>query len=170
MNRNRSLWLAGIVVLAFAALLWRRGVVNLALGKVATQSTTGFGGEASRAIDGNTSGDWEENSVTHNLGDAQPWWQVDLGKVYWLDRVVVWNRTDAHGELLAGFVVLVSDTPFVSGSLAETKAQAGVSQLATSGVPGPVTEVFVERTGRYVRIQLPTAASLHIAEVLVWGY
>ena len=57
---------------------------NLALRKSATQSTTGSGGVASRAVDGNTSGIWNNGSITHTQGGASlnPWWRVDLGATY----------------------------------------------------------------------------------------
>ena len=35
-------------------------------------------------------------SVTHNAnGDAEAWWEVDLGKEHDLTKLVVWNRTDS---------------------------------------------------------------------------
>src|SRR5207249_606997 len=39
--------------------------VNIALGKSAMESSTDWGGVASRAVDGNTSGSFGDNSVTH---------------------------------------------------------------------------------------------------------
>src|SRR3954452_15332870 len=54
-------------------------VPNYALGKPATQSSTGWGGAASRAVDGNTDGNFFDNSVTHTLLEANAWWEVDLG-------------------------------------------------------------------------------------------
>ena len=88
---------------------WREE--NLARRGKASQSTTGFGGEASRAIDGNTDGVHENGSVTHtNLGDPSPWWEVDLGMQTSLDRVVVHNRTGASlQERLDGVIVKILD-------------------------------------------------------------
>ncbi len=62
---------------------------------LATQSTTGYSGVPERAIDGNTDGIYNNNSVTHtNTGDLAPWWQVDLGGSFPLDVIMLWNRTD----------------------------------------------------------------------------
>lgn len=48
-------------------------------GVTASQSTTAFGGDAARAIDGNTNGNWAGNSVTHTDPlDVVPFWQVDF--------------------------------------------------------------------------------------------
>jgi hypothetical protein len=71
-----------------------RGDTNVALGKAAKQSTTDWGGSASRAVDGNTSGNYWSNSVTHTAFQSNPWWEVDLGSMTDVDRIVVWNRTD----------------------------------------------------------------------------
>ena len=60
----------------------------------ATQSSTSLEGTAERAIDGNTSGKFSENSTTHSETSTDPWWEVDLGKASAIDKIVVWNRTD----------------------------------------------------------------------------
>ena len=47
--------------------------VNLALGKPAVQSSTGYGGTADRAVDGNTNGDYfAGRSVSHTAENNQP--------------------------------------------------------------------------------------------------
>jgi Protein of unknown function (DUF1553)/Protein of unknown function (DUF1549)/Planctomycete cytochrome C/NedA-like, galactose-binding domain len=87
------------------------GSINLAAGTSATQSSTAYGGPASLAIDGNTSGTFEDGSVTHTATGSDPWWEVDLGAEHAIERIVFWNRTD--GELhrrLDGVLVRVLDT------------------------------------------------------------
>ncbi len=69
---------------------------NLALTGVATQSSTGYGGVPERAIDDNTNGAYGGSSVTHTeAGDPSPSWQVQLQESSAIDRIVLWNRTDA---------------------------------------------------------------------------
>lgn len=76
---------------------------NLAKGAKATQSSTDFEGKAERALDGNTSGKYSDNSTTHTASGTDPWWEVDLGKDVSIDKIVVWNRTDADvGSRLTG--------------------------------------------------------------------
>lgn len=83
---------------------------NLALGGVASQSTTGFGGPAARAIDGNTDGDYQKQSVSHTAAEAAPWWEVELKEAASIDRIVIWNRTDAEtANRLDYFRVIVFD-------------------------------------------------------------
>merc|ERR1712228_900078 len=80
---------------------------NIALNKPAIQSTTVHGGVASRAVDGNTSGYWSDNSVTHTGGNG--WWIVNLGVVASIDRVVLYNRLDYWSHCLNNAKVSVLD-------------------------------------------------------------
>lgn len=70
------------------------GAENIALKGKAKQSSTDFGGDAKRAIDGNTNGEYDKNSVCHTGQEDNPWWEVDLKEAATIDRVVIWNRTD----------------------------------------------------------------------------
>jgi hypothetical protein len=77
---------------------WSYNTTNWALpsqGAVASQSSTGYGGVASRVIDGNTNGAWSGNSVTHTNSVANSWLQVDFGATREVNRIVLFNRTDA---------------------------------------------------------------------------
>src|SRR5262249_44749921 len=106
---------------------------NLALNKPATQSSTYPGGDAGHAVDGNTSGQWGDGSVTATQADAQAWWQVDLGASALIQTVNLWNRMDCCSDRLGAFYLFVSDVPFTSTSLADTLAQAGVWNYYTPG-------------------------------------
>ncbi|MDP5031708.1 carbohydrate-binding domain-containing protein [Paraglaciecola sp.] len=143
---------------------------NIAIGKAATQSTTGYGGLASRAVDGSTDGIWVNGSVTHTLTEAQAWWEVDLEAVSDIDVINIWNRTDSCcADRLTNFYVLVSDTPFTSTSLNDTLAQSGVRSFLTAGQASTPTVIDVSETGRYVRVQLVGTNPLNLAEVQVIG-
>src|SRR5207253_1519650 len=85
--------------------------VNVARTGTARQSSTDFGGEAARAIDGNTDGEYfRSNSVTHTRSESNPWWEVKLTDARPIDQVVVWNRTDGGtGARLANFRVAILD-------------------------------------------------------------
>ena len=145
------------------------GGTNLAQGQPATQSSTGYGGLPSRAVDTNTNGDWTANSVSHTGDDVEAWWQVDLGGVQSITTIDIWNRTDCCSNRLSQFYVLVSDVPFVSTDLATVMNQSGVSSYFVSGIAGRPTAVGVNRTGRYVRVQLSGQNYLSLAEVQVFG-
>ena len=144
--------------------------INLALGKATTQSSEAYGGVCSRATDNNTNGDWAGNSVTHTGNDLHAWWQVDLGSTQSIGTIQVWNRTDCCSERLSNFYVFVSKAPFVSTDLTTTQNQEGVVSFYTPGVAGMATTIPVNRSGRYVRVQLGDANQnpLSLAEVKVW--
>ena len=142
---------------------------NLALNKTATQSSVIFGAVASRAIDGNTNGDFLANSVTATNMEINPWWELDLGDVYQIEDINIWNRTDNRPDRLSNFYVFVSDVPFNSNNLNTTINQAGVSNYYQSPNAGTPSVITVGRTGRYVRVQLNYTEHLTIAEVEVMG-
>ena len=88
---------------------------NLALYKTTSQSSTHGDAKSFRAVDGYAGGAFSDNSVTHtkpNLitanDDLHVWWQVDLGDVYEISRVEVYNRTDCCSERLDGAKIFLS--------------------------------------------------------------
>ena len=86
---------------------------NVALAGKASQSSTGFGGEAKRVNDGNTNGDYQKNSVNHtDTGKDDAWVEIDLGATKPIDRIAIWNRTDGGGSIsdrLKGYKVQLLD-------------------------------------------------------------
>ncbi|MHC5057946.1 MAG: SUMF1/EgtB/PvdO family nonheme iron enzyme [Planctomycetota bacterium] len=85
------------------------GRENVAPKGVATQCATDHGGDARRAIDGNTSGNWGRGSITHTPEKMDgPTWEVHLKSDRKIDRVAVWNR-DGYESRLHGARVAVLD-------------------------------------------------------------
>jgi len=134
---------------------------NLARGRAATQSSTDHGGEAARAVDGNTNGAYFSGSVTHSNVEVSPWWQVNLGAIQPIGEVVLSNRTDCCGERLSNFKVLVSNDG------------ASWSEYPFAGNAPTRTAFAVNRPGRFVRVQLDnvndTPRYLSLAEVEVFA-
>jgi putative heme-binding domain-containing protein len=102
-GRQRTLTLAEVEVYSDGRNVARQGQ--------ASQASTAWGGVAARAIDGNTSGSFGDGGQTHTQeGTPDPWWQVDLGREYPIDRVVIYNRTDGNmGKRLSGFTLKALD-------------------------------------------------------------
>lgn len=141
---------------------------NVAVLGTATQSSAlGPDTEAHNAIDGNTSGEFIDGSVTHTLDGNEDWWEVDLGSVKEIRLVRVWNRTDCCSDRLHDFHLILSDVPFESGELAATLAQSGVTAFFHPGSAATTTDFEVERSARYVRIQ-QLSEVLQLAEVQVF--
>ena len=83
---------------------------NIASDGKATQSSVYKTGTANLANDGNTSGDYADESTTHTNNQNNPWWELDLGTAQQLDRIVVWNRTDGnYSPRLNGFRLVLLD-------------------------------------------------------------
>lgn len=145
---------------------------NVALGGVAQQSSTlnipvDLG--AAKAIDGNVNGNFGALSLTHTDFDNQPWWEVDLGTRFSISDINVFNREDCCSGSLSNFYVLVSEVPFGAATLDELLAGSNVATVQVAGVGGRPSVVGANATGRYVRVQLPVAGHLQLAEVEVWG-
>jgi len=100
----------GRATLSLAEVQIFSGKTNVARNCKTVQSSMAHGGVPSRAVDGNTNGDWGCGSITHTIENTDtPAWEVDLGKVQTIDRIVVWNRT-GYESRLDGFRVTVLDT------------------------------------------------------------
>lgn len=143
---------------------------NFALAGTATQSSDAHGGVAMRAIDGNSDGNWNNGSVTHtNLGN-ESYLTIDLGAVKQLDTVRLWNRSDCCSNRLSNLHVFVSDVPFTGNTIADSQAQTNVLDKSFSGVVKSAADFEVNRTGRYVRVQLSASNEvLSLAEVEIYG-
>ncbi len=143
--------LSGLASNASAAL------VNVALGgKPASQSSTAFGGVASRAADGNTNGNYGGNSVTHTdenaPGSNNPFWRIDLGATIPVESITIFNRTDCCSGRLSDIIVdfydannvLIASSPELNNDNGgNTNSNAGPVSLNVS-MPAPVAARFVE--------------------------
>ena len=126
---------------------------NLALGGRAAQSSTGFNGPPQLAVDGNTSGVYEDGSVTHTATERDPWWEVTLAAPAPIHGLRVWSRTDGDLELrLEGFEVVLLDG-------------AGEPLLRTAPwpAPNPVAEARFGEGGAIPLLVRPGSASFEQA-------
>ncbi|MDT0622608.1 BspA family leucine-rich repeat surface protein [Croceitalea vernalis] len=147
---------------------------NIALNKMATQSSTYGDGVASIAVDGNTFGDspWTADAtLQHTIsGEFQPWWQVDLGETSAIKGITIFNRTDKLQARLNNFYILISETPFSeTATLSELLVDDNILNYFFEGEAGLEDNVDFDTNGRYVRIQLSETGTLHMAEVEVLG-
>ncbi len=85
---------------------------NIARQGKAKQSSVASQGAARRAIDGNTSGVFNEKGQTHTKNQKNPWWELDLGAEHPVESIVVWNRSEDNGKFsnrLEGFTIQFLD-------------------------------------------------------------
>ncbi|XP_053376415.1 pentraxin fusion protein-like [Mercenaria mercenaria] len=137
---------------------------NLALGKKAYQSSDLHKGFADKAVDGGLSQTFSDGSCTHTNDDANSYWEVDLGKHFFIDHVTIYNRRDVpdpnrlrHVELYIG---------------------CGTSNYKRYGYYGGVVgsrhtfNLTQPAVGQWVRItRIPSVADfLSLCEVQVFGW
>lgn len=166
--RNRTflkrVTITGILILGLISMA-QADPINLALTGTASQSSTLSAAQivvAKNAIDGKTDGNIWNNSVTHTLSEPQPWWQVDLLDMFEIDRIVLWNRTDACSYRLSNFNVSVLD---------QNNTVVWANDFFTSGGwPNPSLAIDLPDniSGQIVKVRLNGSEYLSLAEVQVF--
>jgi hypothetical protein len=117
--------------------------------------------DAIGGCDGIKDGQWG----FHTSEGREPWWQVDLGSAETaVQRIVVWNRPQAP-ERAARLRILLSD----DGRAWRTVYQHDGTVFIGSTDQRPLTVTLETTRARFVRIQLPGTAFLHLEEVEVFG-
>ena len=142
---------------------------NVALNKIASQSSEFGNSAADKAVDGNTNGNFSQGSVSITNASNQSWWQVDLGTIYTFNKISIWNRTDAGSERLSDFYIFVSNENInLSHSTVETMLDDPDISANFVGQAGTHIDIEENFSGRFVRIQLKGSNYLQLAEVEVW--
>ncbi|MEQ8473752.1 MAG: T9SS type A sorting domain-containing protein [Marinoscillum sp.] len=143
---------------------------NYALGGTTSASSVSgtYGSPLSVVTDGDTDGNGEAQS-NHTNEDNEAFIEIDLGAVYDISTVNVWNRTDCCTDRADNFYVFASETAFSANDVTTTLAQSGVSSIfQTQEVSSPSVFNF-NTTARYIRVQLTETNFLHLAEVEVYS-
>jgi hypothetical protein len=117
--------------------------------------------DAAGGCDGVKDGKWG----FHTNHQPKPWWQVDLGRVYPLDQVLIYNRCDGYAQRAARLIVLLSAD---GTSWKEAYVHAGAVFNGASDNK-PLAVELNRQSARYVRLQLPTAEYFHLDEVEVYS-
>jgi len=94
---------------------------------------------------------------------------IDLGEIKDIERIEVWNRDDCCTELLSDFYILVSNAPFANSNLNVVTNQIGVSSYLQEGEAARPTAQAINKTGRFIRVQLTGTAFLAITELKIIG-
>ncbi|MBI5694085.1 MAG: discoidin domain-containing protein [Verrucomicrobia bacterium] len=137
---------------------WRLAEKVAAQGAVTEAVTTRS--DAAGGCDGVKTGEWG-----FHTGEAEnPWWQVDLGRVQAIERVMIWNRQSAAAKA-ARVQVQLSDG---DGSFRTVYRHAGGVFGGTYDQKPLVVGVGGER-GRIVRVMVPGKNRLHLDEIEVFG-
>ncbi|XP_064171437.1 adhesion G protein-coupled receptor E3-like isoform X1 [Anguilla rostrata] len=137
---------------------------NVAIGKIADQSSMyGIYGPY-RAIDGYLYRDFSRGSCCMTDEEMRPWWRVDLFNVHNISSVVVANRWDCCSERLSGAEIRIGNSLVDNGNSNPLCAQIPSNppgNILTYSCPGML--------GRYVSISLNRTGILTLCEVEVYG-
>ncbi|HJN75851.1 MAG TPA: CotH kinase family protein [Myxococcota bacterium] len=137
-------------------------LTNLALFASTTQSTDGYGRTGAQAVDG------ELSTFSHtNLGDLDPWWQVDLDDEAWIDEIVLYSRLDCCAERLYNLTVEVLDDDEVPVFTSEVLNPFAEGE--TPVTPGEVLSVSVGELGRFVRVSKESVNGASSSEWLTFA-
>ncbi|KAL5249183.1 hypothetical protein ACHWQZ_G018138 [Mnemiopsis leidyi] len=147
------LTLCEVQVLSDPNALSEDNLVNLAYNKPTSQSSTGWGGVSSRAVDGNEAGRYSSGTCTHTSGPG--WWKVDLEANYVVENIWIRNRIDCCSERLNGAMVLVGDVQ--CGTVEYDPLKYSYTLECGDGIVGSSVKIINE------------AASLTLCEVKVYG-
>lgn len=122
--------------------------------------------DAAGGCDGVKTGAWGFHTAS---GELDPWWQVDLGKPYPLDRVVVFNRTDggkaARTQTLQVWIAVDPAGPFTLVYQHNGTPFYGVKE----NKPLVVSLKDKNVTARIVRLAIPGRCSFALDEVEVYA-
>jgi hypothetical protein len=116
--------------------------------------------DAAGGCDGIRNGEWG----FHTDNSKNPWWQVDLGQVQGIARVVVWNRT-ATAERTARIRVLLSND---GREFRQVYQHDGTLFLGFKDNQ-PLVVALPNESARFVRLALPGTSYLDLDEVEVFG-
>ena len=119
------------------------------------------GQDAIGAVDGVKNGKWG----FHTLNEARPWWQVDLGKAQALSHALIYNRCDPCGQRNTRLLYLLSD----DGKTWRKAYQHGGTIFWGFTDKKPLRVDFAGAKARFLRIQHPGTAYLHLDEVEVYA-
>lgn len=156
----------------------------LAAGSVLAQcsayTNVARGGFASQSSDynetnylANISNDGLTTNFSHTLDDPHEWWTIDLGSIQPIEDITIYNRSDCCQERLAGYHLFISDTPFPdTGNYADDldtilETSSIRKEQHANSTPPNTSNWVVSRSGRYIRVQLPSKQSLNFAEMEV---
>ena len=175
--RKRSVGVCGVAIATFllaSGLVFQTNVVkatepsvatvageNIAAHKSASQSSIAYGGDASRAVDGNRDNAWSHRSVTHTDFQDHSWWKVDLEKEESVGTVRIYNRGDGDvANRLSNFDVILLDK---DGNEAARQHVDSLNNQPTVDVQ------FSGVDAQYVKIELNKSKTpLSLAEVEVY--
>lgn len=142
-------------------------LMNVALGKPSTQSSDEGCRDSAKPEGGNaTSGVKTGGYGFHTRREANPWWLLDLQRVYRLRRIIVYNRELACADRADEMSISVSSE--LQGPWIEIQKTSGRFGGVLTDTPLDV-ELPAAVPARFVQLQLNNTDFFHLDEVEVYA-
>ena len=122
---------------------------------------------ADKACDGIAQSSSGQIVFSATQAESEAWWETDLGDLYDILEVAIWNRSDCCQSALSNFFMFVSDEPFISTAVAPVLSDPAVMVYLVDQVED-VERITVRRPGRYVRLQHIGIGELNLGEVEIF--
>ncbi|VDI83224.1 Hypothetical predicted protein, partial [Mytilus galloprovincialis] len=103
------------------------------------------------------------NTIQHTNKEQFPFWVVDLGKIYDIERIEVFNRPNCCGKRLRDLDILIG--PY-HNAMKLCAHYAGPSHTGDH----LVFQCGGVLRGRHVKLMMRTTEYLHVAEVKVFAW
>ena len=126
-----------------------------------SQSSTAWGGDSRRAIDGNTSGNYKDKSCTHteNEEGKPAWWKAQFYDSVHVGAIQIFNREDCCADRLKDFKIYIGDNE----DYTQNEACQGGKKFTGAGI------YKCDLTGKYLAIEKPDGGILTLCEVQAYG-
>ncbi|XP_063780812.1 uncharacterized protein LOC134928726 [Pseudophryne corroboree] len=130
--------------------------INLARDGQVTQSSVyqeSVKSYATNAIDGIRDGAFMKGSCTHTNGEDNPWWRLELSKIYKSLSIIVANREDCCGERLLGAEVRVGNSPDNNNPVCGVISGTGhITTLCCYGMEGRYISIVIPGAQKYLTL------------------
>ena len=136
---------------------------NVALHRPATQSSTSaWSTDPNPEVDARVAnnGDTAAQTCFHTDVQVGPWWQVDLGELFFLEKIIIYNRSD-HRERLRRFTVF--------GSVDGLKWVPLLKKADDSAFNVFAANIGKSQPARFVRVRLDGRDCLHFRQCQIFG-
>ncbi|KAL6118387.1 uncharacterized protein ACO6RY_03196 [Pungitius sinensis] len=148
--RSQYIWiLHGISLILTSGAMAGTLLRNVALNKQAIQSSLLYGTSAGRAVDGLKDVRYEKGFCTCTNEESDPWWRVDLQKVYMITAITITQEDSKESYLIGGEIWIGNSTDELDPKM--------VRCAVIPNIPGDLSFHFSFSSikGRYVTVRLP---------------
>lgn len=141
---------------------------NLAKGKIATQSSLSQH-SSSEGANGAINGKKTGRFGFHTELEQNPWWMVDLGDIYALSEIVVYNRIDNCSERSRTLRAAISENGAMWQLVYDHAGRPSFGGVRSLDGRPPLIITLEKKTARFVKLTCVGKTYFHLDEVEIYG-